>query len=181
MLTLLHPSRLFRHQLPVFLAVIVQLSTLCAQTYHVSFISELARPFRQDLVDVPVFLKESGSFLRPRSPQQNILSALWIWILGLDTQHKGHRSEAFVSSTLHCHKAIIHIPVNSSFFTENSGMSVIEYCVLWGGIIFWLLKDFLLFCFSRDTGEIKCIIKHGCLWFLTHERVKTSANLQGEV
>lgn len=38
---------------------------LCEQTYHVSFICELAHPFRQDLVDVPVFLKEAGFFLAP--------------------------------------------------------------------------------------------------------------------
>lgn len=30
-----------------------------------SFICELARPFRQDLADVPVFLKESGFFSSP--------------------------------------------------------------------------------------------------------------------
>lgn len=35
-------------------------------TYHASFICELAHPFRQDLVDVPVFLKEAGFFLLPQ-------------------------------------------------------------------------------------------------------------------
>lgn len=48
------------------------------QTYHAGFICELAHPFRQDLVDVPVFLKEAGFVHSLRSSQQNILSALWI-------------------------------------------------------------------------------------------------------
>lgn len=37
-------------------------STLYVQTYHTSFICELARPFRQYLQDVPVFLNKAGFF-----------------------------------------------------------------------------------------------------------------------
>lgn len=71
------------NRVPVFfcffcLRAVIAGPTLCVQTYHASFICELAHPFRQDLVDVPVFLKESGFFRSPGSSQQNILSALWI-------------------------------------------------------------------------------------------------------
>jgi len=68
-------------------------------TFHCTDISckfhlQNSPTFQTEFGGCACVFKRSWLFTSPWSSQQNILSALWIWILGLDTQHKGHCLEA---------------------------------------------------------------------------------------